>query len=136
MTTRLCECGCGEEIVLKRKGRVSRFRHGHNMRGVKKSAEWLANISKGKTGKRVPKLQGERCGIWKGDEAGYHALHKWLAYWYPKKGECEMCGRMDGRTYYAFKFHPQRHTRKRQDYKELCASCHKVFDGYSRKSLV
>ena len=57
----------------------------------------------------------------------FHAIHKWLRRHFPKAGVCEECG-AEGPTDYAFKKHPEPHTRDRDDYRELCRHCHMVFD--------
>jgi hypothetical protein len=62
-----------------------------------------------------------------GDRASYSALHRWLRENFPKTGTCEECGNV-GKTDLAFKRHPERHTRDRDDYRELCRSCHVKFD--------
>jgi hypothetical protein len=51
----------------------------------------------------------------------------WLLRNCPKTGVCEECG-AEGKTDYAFKRHPEPHTRNRDDYAELCKSCHWRFD--------
>lgn len=72
-------------------------------------------------------LRGEETSQWRGDEAGYGAVHAWLRKYHPKSGVCEECGEAK-RTTYAFKRHPERHTRNRKDYLELCYSCHNRMD--------
>ena len=57
----------------------------------------------------------------------YDAIHRWLAYNYPKTNRCERCGK-EGRTDYAFIRWPNSHTHNRTDYEELCVSCHRKFD--------
>jgi len=51
----------------------------------------------------------------------------WLIRHYPKSGRCEQC-REEGRTQYAFLRHPEKHTRDRDDYIELCDPCHRAMD--------
>jgi hypothetical protein len=97
-----CECGCGREVQAGR-----RFVHGHNRRGVSLSPETRAKVT----------------GRPQSDDAGAGAIHHWLKKHYPKAGRCESCGR-EGRTDYAFSRHPEPHTRERDDYRELCRSCH------------
>jgi hypothetical protein len=103
-----CECGCGELAPLAQKtssrygwtkGEPLRFVQGHNAR-----------------------VQN-----WKGGAANYSTIHEWLRKHFPKTGCCEKCGRV-GRTDWAFLFHPQSHTRNRDDYIELCRSCHLSLD--------
>lgn len=54
-------------------------------------------------------------------------IHKWLRTHHPKANVCEECGKV-GRTDYAYLFHPQPHTRDRNDYRELCRKCHRTMD--------
>lgn len=54
--------------------------------------------------------------------------HGWLRSIYPKCGICEHCGTR-GATDYAFRRHPLPYTRDREDYEELCRSCHMNSDG-------
>lgn len=72
--------------------------------------------------------RGEKQPNWKGDEAGYAPKHAWLIRNHPKTGVCEECGK-EGVTQYAFKRHPEKHTRNREDYRELCPKCHRTFDA-------
>jgi hypothetical protein len=64
---------------------------------------------------------------WKGDKATFRSIHSTLNNRYPKTGRCEQCG-VEGPTDYAFLRHPEPHTRNRDDYRELCRSCHQKFD--------
>lgn len=71
---------------------------------------------------------GDQHHNWGGDEVGYSGAHRWLTDKHPKSGRCETCGR-EGKTEYAFLHHPQKHTRSRVDYRELCVRCHNRLDG-------
>lgn len=78
--------------------------------------------------------QGDRAPRWKGDEAGYVAIHTWLRKQHPKTGTCEECGANVGAegqhgTHYAFRHHGTPYTRDREDYRELCPACHVNFDA-------
>jgi hypothetical protein len=66
--------------------------------------------------------------LWRGEAATSTAIHRWLREHYPKTGVCEDCCQ-PARTHYAFLYHPRRHTRDREDYRELCPSCHSTFDA-------
>jgi hypothetical protein len=65
--------------------------------------------------------------VWKGDEAGYSAMHMWARHHFEKNGSCEECGR-EGRTDWAFQLWPEPLTRERDDYRELCRRCHQAYD--------
>lgn len=128
----LCQCGCGEQTTIaaagdSRRGVVAgqhiRFVHGHMSRALRKgkprSAEERRKVSLAKGGTGVT---GER------------AIHTVLERNHPKTGICEECGKA-GKTDYAFKCHPEPHTRDRDDYRELCRSCHRYFDNALRRRL-
>ena len=74
-----------------------------------------------------PLLRGAQHGMWRGDDAGYHSIHAWLTRNHPKADVCEECGKAK-KTEWAFMRHPEPHTRKRGDYRELCRRCHYHFD--------
>ena len=72
---------------------------------------------------------GEKHHNWKGDKAGYHAIHKWLNENYPRNGICEDCGNIC-RTSWTFNkphnYHNSKdYTRNINDYTERCDKCHK-----------
>lgn len=110
----VCECGCGENPGVyahsergHERGEPRRWVPGHESRGRTLSPETRAKI----TG-RPPE-----------SDAKASAVHRWLVVHHPKAGTCEECGR-EGKTDYAFQRHPEPYTRDREDYRELCRSCH------------
>lgn len=136
-----CMCGCGQRTKIATqtwaaqgyvKGQPRRFVKGHNGRGItpieaiEKSAdlrrgrplpdEWRRNISLGNGGS---------------GEASPATIHWRLRLDYPPTNVCEECGAI-GATHYAFKRHPELHTRNREDYRELCPPCHVQFDLWLR----
>lgn len=71
---------------------------------------------------------GEQSRRWKGEEAGYVAIHLWLSKHYPKGDHCEHCNNTN----------PSRlewsnlsgtYSRDREDWQVLCPSCHRKFDA-------
>jgi hypothetical protein len=74
-------------------------------------------------------LVGEKSAVWKGDNAGYGALHDWVIRWKGQPLICEKCG---------IKNLKQRqnnwanidHTYRRvlNDYIRLCVPCHRKYD--------
>jgi hypothetical protein len=99
------------------------------------SEEARANISAAakegwKKRKRIDQ-RGELNPNWKGDTVGWNGIHWWLRRNLPKAGCCEECGKK-GKTDYAFRHHPEPYTRIRDDYAELCRSCHIRFDRACR----
>jgi len=89
--------------------------------------------NKGMTGLRVsPGTEfrpGENAGElnpnWRGDEVGYHALHRWLDRHYPKLNACEFCG-TDKNLQRANK--TGEYMRDPSDWLTLCAKCHRRYD--------
>ena len=121
---KLCECGCGQETLpyakTRRdyvKGEPRRFVQGHNLRILRGAVK-----SRGR---------GPVHPSWRGDAAGYFGMHTWINKEHPKTGICSKCGRRpSGRgTEYAFLRHPEPATRNIDDYRELCTSCHRLFDA-------
>lgn len=94
-----CECGCGHPI---RDGSAARFLRGHNLRVC--PPPWF-----------------------KGEAAGYRAVHTWINKHFPKCQVCAVCGG-EGATDYAL-IHGQTYSRRREDYIELCRRCHVMYDG-------
>ena len=103
-----CECGCGGKAgaYAEASRGPRRFIPGHEARGRVMSVESRAKI----TGRPISS-----------DDPS--SIHQWLVKHHPKAGRCEECG-TEGPTDYAFQRHPEPHTRNREDYRELCRSCH------------
>ena len=62
---------------------------------------------------------------WKGKEAGYLAIHKWVRNRKTKPENCECCGKKKRLTL-SSKTHE--YTRNLDEYKWLCYSCHIKYD--------
>lgn len=91
-----------------------------------RSPEERKKIGDGHRGKLHPERQGEKSVHWKGDEVGYHGIHKWIQL---KKGiatTCEQCGKKGGVIDWANLDH--KYKRKVEDYRAMCRSCHRKFD--------
>ena len=123
---KLCECGCGQPTPPARSSRSDlgwrigepiRFIRGHNLRVLSGAAKFRG--------------RGPEHHSWRGDAAGYAGMHTWINEQHPKTGTCSKCGRApSGRgTEYAFLRHPEPATRNIEDYRELCTSCHRLFDA-------
>jgi hypothetical protein len=66
--------------------------------------------------------------MWKGEEAGYAAIHMWVNYWKAKTGKCSICphrGETDWANISGV------YLRDLDDFVEMCKSCHKEFDNAS-----
>jgi len=66
---------------------------------------------------------------YKGDEVGYHGIHKWLAKTYGRPTLCENieCNGFSITYHWALK-RGYEYQRKRKNFLMLCASCHKKYD--------
>lgn len=67
--------------------------------------------------------RGENHPGWKGDDAGYDAIHDWINSRYGKPSECEVCGTTKSKR---FDWHnmPKTYKRTRGDWKRVCSKCH------------
>jgi hypothetical protein len=114
--TRLCACGCGAPIPL---AKITRPADGL-VKGQQSPARFLRGHNR-----RVTRPPG-----WKGEDAGYRAIHIYLNAHFPKTGTCEECG-VSGKTDYAL-IKGRAYSRDRADYRELCKRCHNRYDGIGR----
>ena len=76
------------------------------------------------------KRNNENNPNWKGDDAKYHAIHRWVRINKPKPKRCEIC-RKEKKLQIANL--SGNYLRDINDYKYLCISCHAKFDGYNKK---
>jgi hypothetical protein len=75
----------------------------------------------------VPKIpRGEKHFNWHGDKTDYHIMHKWINRYWKRIGKCEICGK-EAKTQWANKDHTYKRSR-REDWQELCVSCHRKWD--------
>ncbi len=133
--TGYCECGCGNPAPLARqtetrrgwiKGQPLRFIQGHGSRRPHIRAR-MAEEARAR-GKR---MAGEANPSWRGDDAGYAAIHAWMRRHHPFAGVCEECGATGRRTEWANTGHT--YQRVREDWRELCVPCHRRQDGWRDK---
>lgn len=134
MTPKFCECGCGKLAPIARKtrrrwghvkGEPVRFIRGHHARGRIRSPEHQARLNAA--------VVGEKNASWKGADANSATIHEWLRSHYAKAGICDRCKKSKP-TDFAFRFHPEPHTRNREDYLELCRGCHLSMDRSRREN--
>ena len=104
-TAKLCECDCGQPAPIATRNHA---RSGH----VK--------------GQPVRFIKGHGRNAFKGDAAGYTAIHTHLRKYFPKSGVCDECGETK-RTEYAL-IKGREYSRNREDYRELCKLCHNRYD--------
>lgn len=70
---------------------------------------------------------GISANAWKGDKAGYHAVHLWLSKHFSKPDACEQCGKKDFSRLEWANISGE-YKRDISDYKALCPSCHRLMD--------
>jgi len=85
--------------------------------------------NKGTKGLCIPNSGSFQKGMtpttWKGDDVGYHALHRWVSNHKGKASMCQHCGSEEN-VQWANKSHEYK--RELDDFIELCAKCHKTYD--------
>lgn len=69
------------------------------------------------------------------DKIAYSTVHNWIRRHYGKANQCEECGRTDAPKYEWANI-SGKYYRKREDFKQLCSSCHAIFDGRAYKSWI
>jgi hypothetical protein len=90
---------------------------------------WNKGLTK-ETDERVAKyaktISGENNCKWKGDNAGYQSIHRWINRKFGKPEICEKCGSKN-RIQWANK--TNKYLRDdRDDWMQLCQSCHLKYD--------
>jgi len=70
---------------------------------------------------------GITANAWKGDRAGYHAIHIWLSKHYEKGVSCDQCKTTDASRLEWANISGE-YKREREDYFVLCPSCHRLYD--------
>ena len=75
--------------------------------------------------------RGERCPTWRGDHAGYKALHLRVAAQRGKPQQCQRCQRSDLGTRYEWANLTGNYT-DINDYQRMCVTCHRRFDAARR----
>ena len=66
---------------------------------------------------------------WKGDNIGYHSLHKWLRHNLPKPEFCELCGKKPARHIANIS---GEYNRSFDNYLYICYRCHRIIDGFDK----
>lgn len=62
---------------------------------------------------------------WKGDKAGYHAIHKWISKVKGKSDICSKCGSHQHVDWSNISFE---YKRDEKDWQKLCRKCHQEYD--------
>ncbi len=64
---------------------------------------------------------------WLGDGASYYAKHMWILKHWGKASHCDHCHTINTSRYeWANKYHSE--SRNKEDYIQLCPSCHRLYD--------
>lgn len=86
--------------------------------------------------KNDARITGENNYGWKGDNAGYDAIHGWIRKRLGMPKECVYCGktREEGRIEWASISHKAK--RDSDDYISLCARCHRIYDDNGNKAWI
>ena len=72
--------------------------------------------------------RGDRHHAWRGDAVGYGPMHSWLSRHYTHAAACDECGDADRPLQWA-NVSGEYRREDRDDWRSLCPSCHKLFDG-------
>jgi len=80
----------------------------------------------------IPDNNGERNGMWQGENASYQAIHTWLRKHCVKPKNCQHCG-VEKRLDWASK--TKEYTRDIREYIALCRGCHIRLDRYGSISV-
>lgn len=73
---------------------------------------------------------------YKGINAGYTAKHHWLYKWYGKASKCENTNcTYENPKLYEWANISGKYKRERDDYMQLCPSCHRKMDNARRKNV-
>lgn len=116
---------------IKRPGLVKRNKSKAQRLAVSKSWKGDNKDRKEKISKAVSKSlkgkTGEKARRWLGNEAGYSAIHKWVAKEFGRPTRCEFCN-YDKKKRYHWANLSGEYKREREDWVMLCPSCHKKYD--------
>lgn len=74
-------------------------------------------------------LRGEINPLWRGNNIHVKTVHQWLRRYYGTANHCEKCGEDNPKFRYDWaNINGHKYTRKIEDYKQLCRSCHMIMD--------
>lgn len=93
---------------------------------------WKASKGRPPWNKGKEGLCGENSPHWKGDKAGYHAIHKWIIKIKPKPKFCEKCKKVPPKELANIS---GKYKRDVNDFEWMCVKCHRKFDGWYEKVL-
>lgn len=89
-------------------------------------AYWKGKTFTKEHAEKISRWHEENKMFWKGDFAGYAAMHKWVEKLKGKPNKCELCGKTGDRFQWANVDH--QYKRKLEDYIRMCPKCHCKYD--------
>jgi hypothetical protein len=72
---------------------------------------------------------------WKGDSAGYQAMHRRLDAMYGRPQTCAVCHTSEPGRWYEWAS-LSKHYSDPKDYKRMCRKCHRAYDNTQRKQVM
>jgi len=90
------------------------------------------SISQKRIGNKPPTLYGKNHGKWKGDSAGYRAIHTWVKNHFGKADVCKKCQSTKNIEWANIS---HEYKRIKSDWIKLCCKCHKKFDKKSKGAI-
>jgi hypothetical protein len=108
-----------------KKGLVGGWNKG--MKGYTNSGSFVKGSKGYWLGKKRLNSQEEKSWNWKGDNAGYFAMHDWVERHKGKASHCVDCGTLNAKKY-EWSNIDHLYRRNLDDYISRCSSCHKKYD--------
>ena len=94
-------------------------------KGYKQTPEHVEKMRLTKIGKKL----GKDNPMWKGDNIGYAAIHIWLQVNFGVASKCEALDCVGASQHYEWALlKGKTHQRRRENYQEMCVSCHRKYD--------
>lgn len=115
-----------EPLIKRNKSKEQILKVKRALTGIKHNPERISNMIKNHAN-----VNGENNPNWRGDKVGKIGIHLWLRKNFKKKMICEFCGKI-GKTPLSIdwaKLKNKSYKRKRENFIELCRSCHAKYDG-------
>ena len=115
--------------VYNNKPNSTSFKKGHKklggfIKGSKHKQESIKKVSQSLYGKR-----GKLARRWKGNLAGYVAIHSWIKQNFGKADKCENLDCRKSSNKFEWASISGENRREVSDYLQLCASCHRRYDN-------
>lgn len=121
-----------------KKPNTTSFKKGHKKIGGIGKGDKMSEFAKSKISQSLLGKKGIESRRWKGDKAGYVAIHAWLKKTNGKASECSNpnCKYVNPKRF-EWASISRKWKRDIKDYVELCPSCHRKFDinGLTLKEL-